>query len=140
MSSRRKNKKVSVFLGIGSNLGNRFNNIKKAIYLLKETPGIRLREVSRLYETIPEGGPSQRNFINGAIKIETQLSPLKLLERLKQIERILGRKKTVRNGPRPIDLDILFYGTWILNKKKLTIPHPRMFEREFVLTPLRETI
>ncbi len=134
------NKKVLVFLGIGSNLGNRFNNIKKAIYLLKETPCIRFRKLSRLYETAPDGGPRQRNFINGAIKIETQLSPLKLLERLKQIERILGRKKTLKNGPRSIDLDILFYGTRIINIKKLRIPHPRMFEREFVLKPLREII
>lgn len=135
-----KNKKVLVFLGIGSNLGNRHKNIIIALYLLKETPGIRIKKMSRLYETVPEGGPRQRNFINGAIRIETSLSPLKLLERLKHIERLLGRKKTLKDWPRPIDLDILLYGTLVLNNKKLKIPHPRMFEREFVLKPLREII
>lgn len=140
MSNNRKNKKVLVFVGIGSNLGNRYKNIKKALYLLKETPAIRVKKLSRLYETAPEGGPRQRNFINGAIKIETSLSPLKLLECLKRIERLLGRKKTLRNGPRPIDLDILFYGNQIINIKRLKIPHPRMFEREFVLKPLQEII
>lgn len=127
-------------MGIGTNLGNRYKNIKKAIILLKKMPDTIVKKISGLYETIPMGGPKQKNFINGVIKIETRLPPLKLLKYLKNIEKVLGRKKMVKNGPRPIDLDILFYGDEVINSKKLKIPHSRMFEREFVLKPLRDII
>jgi 2-amino-4-hydroxy-6-hydroxymethyldihydropteridine diphosphokinase len=131
---------VSVYLGVGSNLGNRRENIKKAVALLAGIPGIKLSKISSLYDTLPVGGPKQRNFLNGAIKIKTNLSPLRLLGYLKGIEKNLGRKKTVKNGPRQIDLDILFYGNTLINTKELRIPHPYMFKRDFVLKPLKEII
>lgn len=131
---------VVCYLGIGSNLGNRRANIKKALDYLKKTKGIKLEKKSWIYETKPIGGPHQGKFLNAAVKIQTSLSPILLLRTLKKIEKTLGRTKTVRFGPRPIDLDILLYGNKIINQKDLVIPHPRMFEREFVLKPLREII
>lgn len=128
------------YLGLGSNLGNRRGNIKKAMNYLEQTKGIKIEKTSRIYETQALGGLPQGKFLNAAIKIKTSLNPLLLLETLKKIEKDLGRKKTVRFGPRQIDLDILLYGNEIINTKKLIVPHPRMFEREFVLKPLREII
>jgi 2-amino-4-hydroxy-6-hydroxymethyldihydropteridine diphosphokinase len=128
------------YLGIGSNLGDRRKNIKRAIELLSKIKGVKIHRVSRIYETEPVGGPPQGKFLNGAIKIKTILSPEGLLKVLKNIEKKLGRVRTIRYGPRPIDLDILLYGSEIINRKDLKIPHPRMFEREFVLKPLREII
>lgn len=129
------------YLGIGSNLGDRRKNIKaavKEINLLKNTKVIK---ASKLIETKPQGGPvNQNNFLNGALKIRTAFSPVLLLKQLKQIERKLGRKKAVRNGPRVIDLDILLYADRIINTKSLVVPHPRMFGRDFVITPLAEII
>jgi 2-amino-4-hydroxy-6-hydroxymethyldihydropteridine diphosphokinase len=129
---------VTAYLGIGSNLGNRRQNIKAAINLLQEISNLKVKKVSHLYETNPVGGPLQGRFLNGAIKIETELTPSNLLKKLKIIEKSLGRKKTVQNGPRMIDLDILLYGSKIIKIKNLEIPHPRMWERDFVLKPLRE--
>ena len=131
---------VVCYLGIGSNLGNRRKNIKKALDYLKETKGIKIEKGSGLYETESQGGPAQGKFLNAALKINTSLTPRSLLKILKKIERDLGRKATVRFGPRQIDLDILLYGDKLINKNGLIIPHPRMFEREFVLKPLREII
>lgn len=131
---------VTCYLGIGSNLGSRRNNIKKALEYLKNTKGIKVEKASRIYETKAQGGPPQGKFLNGVIRIKTSLSPSTLLKILKKIEKDLGRAKTVRFGPRPIDLDILIYGDRIIKTKTLQIPHPRMFEREFVLRPLREII
>ena len=131
---------VTCYLGIGSNLGNRRTNIKKALEYLNKIRGVKVEKVSRLYETKAQGGPPQGKFLNGAVKINTSLSPTTLLKKLKKIEKDLGRTNTVRFGPRTIDLDILFYGTRIIKSRTLEIPHPRMFEREFVLKPLREVI
>ncbi len=129
------------FIGIGSNLGDRRENIKRALKFLKKTDGLRIKKISKLYETVPIGGPPQGKFLNGAIRIETNLSPLKLLNILKDIERKIGRKKTrTHNQPRPIDLDILIYGNNRIKTRYLEIPHPRMREREFVLRPLSELI
>ena len=129
------------YLGIGSNLGNRRKNIKEAIRkinLLRETKVIR---VSEIIETNPVGGPpNQGKFLNAALKIKTRVSPLKLLENLKNIEKELGRTKTVRYGPRVIDLDILFYADKAINRKRLHVPHPKLFKRQFVLRPLLEII
>ncbi len=128
-----------VYLGIGSNLGDRQANIDKAIGLLKEHEEIEVLAVSSIFETKPEGGPPQGDFLNGAIKIKTDLLPLELLSQLKIIERRLGRVKRKENGPRPIDLDILFYDdVVIIEGKNLTIPHPKITERFFVLKPLFE--
>jgi dihydroneopterin aldolase/2-amino-4-hydroxy-6-hydroxymethyldihydropteridine diphosphokinase len=132
---------LTCYLGIGSNLGDRRKTIKlavKEINNLKETKVIKL---SRIIETEPVGGPvGQPKFLNAALKIKTGLSPRILLKELKQIEKNFGRKKAVRFGPRIIDLDILFYGSEIINSKNLNIPHPRIFEREFVTRPLLEVI
>lgn len=128
------------YLGIGSNLGKRRDNILQALKQLKKTGEIKLEKRSRLYQTDPLGGPKQNKFLNAAVKIRTSLKPLPLLKTLKKIEKDLGRKRGLRFGPRPIDLDILLYGSKIIRQDGLVIPHPRMFEREFVLKPLREII
>ena len=132
---------VICYIAIGSNLGNRQDNIKIAIKKIKALKDTQILKVSKIIETLPVGGPNnQGKFLNGAIKIKTNLSALKLFESLKKIEIDLGRKKTVRNGPRIIDLDILLYGNKFIKSKKLIIPHRRMFERDFVLRPLSELI
>jgi len=131
---------VVCYLGVGSNLGNRRKNIKKALDYLAKTKGIKIEKASRIYETKAVGGVPQGKFLNAAIKIKTSLTPQLLLETLKKIEKDLGRKNTVRWSPREIDLDILLYGNKVIKIKNLVIPHPRMFEREFVLKPLREII
>jgi len=131
---------VICYLAVGSNLGNRRKNIKKALDYLAKTKGIKIEKASRIYETKAIGGVAQGKFLNAAIKIKTSLTPQLLLKTVKNIEKDLGRKKTVRWGPREIDLDILLYGNKFIKIKNLVIPHPRMFEREFVLRPLREII
>lgn len=127
-----------VYLGIGSNLGNRHENIENAKILLAKN-NITLLQCSSIIETTPEGGPrNQENFLNGVLKIETILPPQELLDILKVIEARLGRVDAIRNGPRPIDLDILLYDQLQYQTSQLTIPHPRMIERDFVMKPLRE--
>ncbi len=128
-----------VFIGIGSNIGDRKENIKKAIKLLGKE-GCKIEKISKIIETVPVGGPPQPKFLNAAIKIKTDLSPPRLLNKLKKIEKVMGRKRTVRWGPRIIDLDILLYDKLTLKTKKLTIPHPRMWQREFVLKPLSSLV
>jgi 2-amino-4-hydroxy-6-hydroxymethyldihydropteridine diphosphokinase len=130
------------YLGVGTNLGNRRKNIAAAMKKINQLPDTRIIRVARIIETKPVGGPkSQPKFLNTALKIKTKLSPHLLLRKLKIIERELGRKKTsLRYGPRPIDLDILFYADRILNSKDLKIPHPKVFQREFVLRPLSELL
>jgi len=97
--------------------------------------------VSRIIETLPVSGPKdQNNFLNAALKITTTLSPRELLKQLKKIENSLGRVKTARFGPRCIDLDILLYADKVIKDKELTIPHPRLFKRDFVMRPLAEVI
>ncbi|MCD6228715.1 MAG: 2-amino-4-hydroxy-6-hydroxymethyldihydropteridine diphosphokinase [Candidatus Omnitrophica bacterium] len=129
---------VEVFVGIGSNLGNRRENIKKAIGYLEEDSRIIIEKISSVIETEPLGGPPQGKYLNGVIKIKTDYSPKELLGVLQRIEKRMGRKREVRFGPRVIDLDILLYGEEIIDDPELKIPHPRMFEREFVLGPLFE--
>ncbi len=132
---------VICYLGIGSNLGNRRKNIKLALRKIKALPKTRVIKASKNIETLPLGGPTaQGKCLNAVVKIKTAISPLQLLKYLKRIEKELGRVKTVRFGPRPIDLDILFYGDKIIKRKKLVIPHPRIFERAFVIKPLLEVI
>lgn len=129
-----------VYLGIGSNLGDRQANVERAIALLKEHEDIRVQAVSSLRETQPVGGPPQGPYLNGAVELRTDLRPLELLSWLKNIERRLGRVKTAAaDSPRPMDLDILLYDdVVIVDGKHLTVPHPRMTERLFVLEPLAE--
>lgn len=128
-----------VYLGIGSNMGDRRANMDKAIQMLREHEEIQVLSVSNFIQTQPEGGPPQGDFLNGSVKIKTDLLPLDLLTQLKIIERRLGRLKTELNSPRPMDLDILFYDDVVIAKgKSLSIPHPRLAQRMFVLKPLAE--
>lgn len=130
--------KVSAFLGLGSNLGDRAGNIKEALRRLSEIPGIKVEKVSSLYETEPMGLLEQPNFINAVAKIKTNLSPTDLLAAVLKIEHGIGRVRTVRWGPRIIDIDILMYNNVSINTPELIIPHPRMQERAFVMIPLYE--
>lgn len=126
-----------VYIGIGSNLGNREENCLHAIKLL-EKGGIIVKKRSSLYETEPWGVKDQPPFLNMAIEIETALKPKVLLKILKDVEKEVGRKESTKWGPRIIDLDILLIDNIVLNKDNLKIPHPFMHERDFVLRPLHE--
>ena len=129
------------YLGIGSNLGNRNRNISLAIKEINALQNTRVLKRSRVIESLPVGGPAAQNkFLNAVLKIETKLPALTLLRRLKEIESQMGRKKTVRFGPRVIDLDILLYADKVKKSKALTIPHPKMFDRDFVFKPLMEVL
>jgi dihydroneopterin aldolase/2-amino-4-hydroxy-6-hydroxymethyldihydropteridine diphosphokinase len=128
---------AKVFIGIGSNLGNREANCDNAINLLMNS-GISVLKRSAMIETKPGGVTDQPEFINMAIEIETDLQPNALLALLKKTERAVGRTDTVRWGARVIDLDILLYGDSVLKTPQMEIPHPRISEREFVLRPLAE--
>ena len=130
---------TTVYLGLGSNLGDRRRNLEAALDALRAHPQIAVTAVSSFLETDPVGGPpGQGRFLNAAAGIETDLAPGALLEELKRVERALGRKPGPRWGPREIDLDILLYGEEIVKTEALVIPHPRMRERRFVLEPLAE--
>ena len=130
---------TTVYLGLGSNLGDRRRNLEAALDALRAHPQIAVSAVSAFLETDPVGGPpGQGRFLNAAAKIETDLSPEALLEELKRIERALGRREGPRWGPREIDLDILLYGEEVQETEAHVIPHPRMRERRFVLEPLAE--
>ena len=130
---------VTCFIALGSNLGNRQENIHSALRYLKKDPAIKIIKISSLKETEPEDCPAQQKFLNGVVKLQTDYSAQQLLNRLQQIEMKLGRKiPHARNQPRTIDLDILIYGDLQISEKKLQIPHPRMWKREFVTVPLRE--
>lgn len=126
-----------VYLGIGSNLGQREENCLKAIELLGKK-GIIIIKRSSLYRTEPWGVREQPDFINMVVEAETELSPDDLLRVIKEIEREMGRVETFRWGPRIIDIDILLYNDMVYEGPELRIPHPLMHEREFVLIPLCE--
>ena len=128
----------SIFLGLGSNLGQREDNLRQAIKLLEKN-GVSVRKSSTFIETDPVGGPpAQGKYINAVIEVRTGLDPYALLDLCKRIEKQMGRAMTVINGPRLIDIDILLYKDHVAETETLRIPHPRMFERDFVLKPLRE--
>jgi 2-amino-4-hydroxy-6-hydroxymethyldihydropteridine diphosphokinase len=130
---------VTSYLGIGSNLGDRIENIGASIRYLKSIPRISVGQISRVYESPACGGPkNQPKYLNAAVKIHTALTPSDLLGVLKSIESKLKRKSSVKWGPRTIDLDILFYGDLVLLSDKLSIPHPLLHKRIFVLKPLSE--
>ena len=127
-----------VYIAFGSNLGNREENINKAIEYLKKNSLIKIEKISSIIETEPQGGPEQPKYLNGIIKIKTELLPRELLEFLQEIEHKLKRKRLIKNGPRTIDLDIILYEDEFIDEPDLKIPHPRMFERDFVINPLIE--
>jgi len=127
---------VTVYLGLGSNLGDRPANLDKALDLLSQR--LRLEKVSSVYDTEPVGNLNQPRFLNLVCQVYTSLAPVALLSLVKGIESKLGRLSGTSNAPRPIDIDILFYGDQIIETPELVIPHPRLTERAFVLIPLAE--
>lgn len=127
---------MQVYLGLGSNLGDRQANLARALKLLGERLHIEL--VSSLYETEPVDYAEQPLFLNAICRAQTELGPMQLLSLVKGIEASLGRVPSFPNAPRPIDLDIIFYGDLVMQTPELTIPHPRFKERAFVLIPLLE--
>ena len=126
------------FLSLGSNIGKRENNILQAIILLREISEIEIITGSSLYETEPLGFKEQEHFLNIVLKLNTRLSPFALIRKIENIEDKMGKTIKRRWGPRIIDIDILYYDNKIVKEKKLTIPHPRIHERIFVLIPMME--
>ena len=125
-----------VYLALGTNLGDRSGNLKQAIAAL--TPQLDVKAKSQVYETPPWGFEEQPKFLNQVVKANTYLDPEPLLKHLKRLEVALGRQESFPNGPRLIDMDLLFYDDLVLNKPSLVIPHPRLHERGFVLLPLMD--
>lgn len=131
---------ATVYLGLGTNLGNKEANLRTAIYKLQKRIGKQV-SLSSFYETAPWGFESDHSFLNAAIGLETSLSPIEILHITQEIEKELGRTKKSVNGSysdRLIDIDILLYDTLVLQTPELTIPHPLMTERDFVMNPLIE--
>lgn len=126
----------TVYLALGSNLGDRLANLKQAISSL--TPQMEVKAKSQVYETPPWGYEEQPRFLNQVVKAITYLDPEPLLKHLKRLEVALGRKKSFVNGPRLIDMDILFFDDIVMEEPSLVIPHPRLHERAFVLFPLMD--
>ena len=125
-----------VYLALGSNIGNRHTNLKMAISNL--TPQMAVRKQSPVYETPPWGFKDQPAFLNQVVRVETYLKPEALLSHLKRLELALGRVSSFENGPRLIDIDILFFDDLVMDTPPLVIPHPRLHERAFVLVPLAD--
>jgi len=129
---------ATAFVGIGSNLGDRESNLRRAIELLSAEDGVEVVAVSEIRETDPFGPVEQGPFLNGAVEVETSLGPQELLGRLLSVENGLGRVRSERWGPRTIDLDLLLYGGERVDEAGLSVPHPRLHERRFVLEPLAD--
>jgi len=125
-----------VYLALGSNLDNRLANLKQAVSAL--SPQMEVKAKSHVYETPPWGYEDQPKFLNQVIKAKTYLDPEPLVKHIKRLEITLGRKASFQNGPRLIDIDILFYDDLILDTPSLVLPHPRLHERGFVLLPLMD--
>jgi len=129
-------KPVTVYLGLGSNMGNRQDNLDRALELLSQR--LRVEKISTIYDTEPIGNINQPRFLNLVCQIYTRLAPTELLALAKGIESKLGRIPSKSNAPRPIDIDILFYDDQVVETPELVIPHPKLTERAFVLVPLAE--
>ena len=125
------------FLGLGSNLGDRLGNLRRAVELLRER-SVRVLRSSRVYETDPVGGPEQPDYLNAVVEVEAEGTARHLLEICLAIEEEMGRVRGERWGPRTIDLDLLTFGHEEIDEPGLRVPHPRMHERAFVLAPLLE--
>lgn len=127
-----------VVIGFGGNMGDREATIREALDMIRANPAFEITKVSSLYETEPVGYDDQDDFLNGCAVIRTYLEPLEVLHELQRIENELHRVRTIKNGPRTIDLDILMIPGVRMHTEELTVPHPRMYERAFVLVPLKE--
>ena len=129
---------AEAFVGLGANLENPLQQVRQAISELDAIGHTRVLAHSSLYRSAPVGYADQPDFVNAVAKLQTRLSPHELLEALHVIENRHGRRRSVRNAPRTLDLDLLLYGTLVVHEEGLTLPHPRMHERAFVLLPLAE--
>ena len=129
---------ANAYVGLGSNLGDKTGNIRQALDMLDSADDVSVLAVSSFYETEPEGYEDQDWFVNAAAQIETALSPPRLLKLFKEIEQAIGRGESVRWGPREIDLDLLLYDQLRFESQAVTVPHPRMHQRAFVLVPMAE--
>ncbi|KGR73506.1 2-amino-4-hydroxy-6-hydroxymethyldihydropteridine diphosphokinase [Ureibacillus manganicus] len=127
-----------VYLSIGTNIGDREQNLKHAANLLYDTSGIDIKAISSIYETAPVGYLDQPSFLNISLLLETTFSAMECLKICQMIENELGRVRDIRWGPRIIDLDILLFNNENIEVEHLIVPHPRMYERAFVLVPLLE--
>ncbi len=128
----------TVFVALGSNLGERLDYLNSALELLQEVPEIHITEISRVYETEPVGYTEQGQFLNAVARLETTLGPQDVLNVFLRVEKELDRKRDIRWGPRTIDLDLLFYDQQVISSADLELPHPRLTERMFVMAPLNE--
>ncbi len=131
-------KTYSVYIGLGSNVGDRFKFLLTAAREIKNMPGVKYIWASSVYDTDPWGNPDQARFLNAVIEIETSLSPRDLLQKVKEIEGRLGRTPAERWGPREIDLDILMYDGLVAHDEVVQVPHAELEQRRFALVPLRE--
>ena len=125
------------YLALGSNIGDREANLRDAVKHL-ESDEIRVTRRSSMYETAPQELLDQPWFLNAVVEVETSLFPMQLLDRVREIERQMGRRRVAPKGPRNIDIDILFYGRTVIATAELEVPHPRIAQRRFVLEPLAE--
>lgn len=126
------------FLGLGSNLGDRDATLRSAVAALARDGSVDVLRSSSVYETDPVGGPEQPSYRNAVIEVETDLAPLELLDLCQAVEAEHGRVRLERWGPRTLDIDVLSCGDLVVEEERLTVPHPRMSERAFVLVPLAE--
>jgi 2-amino-4-hydroxy-6-hydroxymethyldihydropteridine diphosphokinase len=128
-----------VYIALGSNVGDRVAMLSRAVEEMNRA-GLRVLRRSSLYATQPVGGPPQAWFLNAVAEVETDWMPLRVLHALQRIERAMGRRRTVTQGPRTLDLDILFYGGSVIRSRELEVPHPRLPLRRFALAPLAELV
>ncbi len=127
-----------IFIGLGSNLGDKIGNIERALFMLGDLPGTEIISVAPFYGTAPVGYTKQEWFVNTVSEVKTSLQPGKLLAAILDVENIMGRERQIRWGPRVIDLDLLLYGQREICEPGLEVPHPRMLERAFVMVPLAD--
>lgn len=130
--------KETVYIALGSNLDDPVRQLRSGVAAVGAVPGIELRSVSSLYRSVAVGYRNQPDFVNAVVRVETTLAPAELLAALLDVEHRHGRVRSFRNAPRTLDLDILLYGERVVREPELTIPHPRMQERAFVMVPLAE--
>ncbi|WP_138496129.1 2-amino-4-hydroxy-6-hydroxymethyldihydropteridine diphosphokinase [Paenibacillus pinistramenti] len=140
MNEHMSSEHLEAYIALGANLGDREATLMEAIRTLDGHPRIAVTRCSNMYETEPVGYVEQPNFVNMAVSVTTSLSPEELLDFMLQTEQLLGRERSIRWGPRTVDLDLLWMGGLSLDTPKLTLPHPRMMERAFVLVPLADIV
>ena len=138
MCAVSKTSGVRVYIGLGANVGDRVRFLRSAVRKLEQLEGFTIRRISHFYETDPVGMKDQGRFLNAVVEGEVKLAPYLLFWSLEAIEKELGRVKREKWGPREIDLDLLFYGELVFQSPELTLPHPLLHERDFVLVPLAE--